>query len=378
MSLTDPTVKQQLSEMKGLLTEQGSALTQVRAEAAETKRALSSADAQIEALMREVKSLKETTKTSEVVVQRGDYARRWRGVFLAGACIPHGLAIASIKCGDQRYVAASRTFQIFGIVCSMAAAGGDPNNFGSMNEKLFIVLCALIPPAYEFIKACITGSTTMLFYGCAWMLILPPSYLALVKLYSKFSVRKLGVVVTTIFKSFPGILGSMLYISASAMQCIMDSKPDDELDEWGNIKRCQNPSFPTFWVSVFLAMSWGLTYLLPPLLPSERTLSWNDVMKLNLGSRMEGLQFTLFCTYSMEALVIYSLTNDEGGEVNEFLNGLIDTMIINFGILGFIVVYEYVIKPAICKPSSRTDHDDDNDSGDSFNFQENGLNINSL
>lgn len=64
MSLTDPTVKQQLSEMKGLLTEQGSALTQVRVEAAETKRALSSADAQIEALMREVKSLKETTKTS--------------------------------------------------------------------------------------------------------------------------------------------------------------------------------------------------------------------------------------------------------------------------------------------------------------------------
>ncbi|GMH57721.1 hypothetical protein TL16_g02450 [Triparma laevis f. inornata] len=207
--------------------------------------------------------------------------------------------------------------------------------------------------------------------------MLVPSYLAIVKLYSKFSDRKLGAATTTIFKSPPGILGSLLYISASSMQCIMDSKYDDDLDELGFIKRCQNPSFPTFLVSIFLAMSWCLTYLLPPLLPSDRTLTWSEVMKLNLGSRIEGLQFTLFCTLSMEALVIYSLTDDKGGEVNDFLQGLIGIMFYNFCILGLIVVYEYVIKPAICKPSTRAASSSVTHP-DSFHFQESGLTINSL
>ncbi|GMI00041.1 hypothetical protein TrLO_g11749 [Triparma laevis f. longispina] len=105
----------------------------------------------------------------------------------------------------------------------------------------------------------------------------------------------------------------------------MDSKPEDELYENGYIKRCQNP-FPTYFVSGFLGVSWRLTYIVPPLLPSDRVLTWSDVMKLNLGSRIEGLQFTLFCTYSTEVLVVYSLTNGEEGEVNDFLGGVIDIM----------------------------------------------------
>ena len=241
------------------------------------------------------------------------------------------------------------------MVCSVAAALGNPRNFGSMKEKLFIVLCSLVEPSYWFILVYITGSVGNLISGYVYMLILVPSYLAVAKLYSKFSDRRLGAAVTTIFKSLPRLLGSLLFISASSMQCIMDSKPEDELDENGYIKRCQNP-FPTYFVSGFLGVSWQLTYIIPPLLPSDRILTWSVT----------------------EVLVVYSLTNDEEGEVNDFLGGVIDIMKWNFFILALIIVYEQKIKPAICKPSacaapSSVTHPD------SFHFQDSdGLTINSL
>ncbi|GMH48800.1 hypothetical protein TL16_g00377 [Triparma laevis f. inornata] len=247
-----------------------------------------------------------------------------------------------------------------------------------MKEKLFIVLSSLIVPAYYFILAYITGSVLNLIWGCVWTLISVPSFLAGVILYSKFSDLKLGSAATTTLKSLLDILGSLFYINASSMQCIKDPKPEDELDEFGNLKRCQNPSRPTLWVSIFLMMSWVLTYLITPLLPSDRALTWSDVMKLNM-SRMEGLQFTLFCTFSMEALVMYSLTDDEGGKVNDFLNGLIDTMVVNFAILVLIVLYEHIIKPAICKPSTRSASSSSaTRPDDSFDGYTNGLTVNNL
>ncbi|GMH47387.1 hypothetical protein TrLO_g2693 [Triparma laevis f. longispina] len=223
-----------------------------------------------------------------------------------------------------------------------------------MKEKLFIVLCSLTIPACLLINAYITGSVGKLIFGCGLTLILVPTFLAIAKLYSNFSDLKLGAAVTTMFKALPGVLGSLLYISASSTQCIMDLKPDDELDKYGHFRRCQNPSKPTLLVSFFLLLSWLLTYIIPPLLPSDRALTWSNVMKLSMN-RMEGLQFTLFCTLSMEALVIYSQTDNEGGKVNDFLEGLIGIIMgSNFLILLLIVIYEYILKPLICKPSTRT------------------------
>ena len=99
-------------------------------------------------------------------------------------------------------------------------------------------------------------------------------------------------------------------------------------------------------------------------------------MKLNMG-KIEGLLFTFFCTFSMEALVIYSLTNNEGREVNDFLLRLIMTMILNFFILALIIAYEHVVKPLIYKPSSMTASSSVTHP-DSFHFQDSGLSINVL
>ncbi|GMH98279.1 hypothetical protein TrST_g982 [Triparma strigata] len=155
------------------------------------------------------------------------------------------------------------------------------------------------------------------------------------------------------FKSLTGVLIPTLFISAESLRCIMESTPDAKIDDRGFIEHCGNPSRPTWWVSLFLFVSWYLTYLIPPLLPSDRTPTWGDVMNLNMG-RIEGLQFILFSTFSILALVVYALTNKEGTELSEFLQGLINVMGVNGVILLVIVGYEYIIKPAIFRPTTRS------------------------
>jgi len=133
----------------------------------------------------------------------------------------------------------------------------------------------------------------------------------------------------------------------------MNSSPDDKVDDLGFIERCGNPSHPTYWVSAFLFTSWFLTYLIPPLLPGHRTLTWGDVMKLNMGW-IEGLQFALFSTFALVSLVLYALTNEEGGELNDSLQGLVNVAILNYGFLGLLVIYKHIVEPTICRPSTRS------------------------
>ncbi|GMH83539.1 hypothetical protein TrVE_jg5572 [Triparma verrucosa] len=166
----------------------------------------------------------------------------------------------------------------------------------------------------------------------------------------------------------------MLYISAEALRCIMDSTPDAKVDNLGYIERCGNPSLPTWYVSAFLATSWVLTYVIPPLLPSDRTMTWSNVMNLNMG-RIEGLQFILFSTFSILALVVYALTNEDGTELSDFLQGLINVMLYNFLILLLIVAYQYIIKPAICRRSTTSEEESSDDpvtnpSSDAFSFRD--------
>jgi len=153
----------------------------------------------------------------------------------------------------------------------------------------------------------------------------------------------------------------------------MDSTPDAKVDELGYIEGCANPSGPTYWVSAFLAVSWWLTYLIPPLLPSHRTMTWGDVMKLNMGGMVEGLQFTLFSTFSIEALLVYALTDNKGTELSDFLLGLITIMFYNWSLLMLIFSYEYVLKPAICRRSTTSEEEPSsspvtNPNSDAFSF----------
>ena len=108
------------------------------------------------------------------------------------------------------------------------------------------------------------------------------------------------------------------------------------------------------------------------MMPSDRTLTWGDVMKLNMG-RIEGLQFSLFSTFSIEALVVYALTDEEGKQISNFLQGLISVMALNYVLLILIIIYEYIIKPAICRRSTTSEEEPSsspvtNPNSDAFSF----------
>ena len=228
-------VKAEAAESKKELKQE---VEQVKADAAESQKALETKveqqgqtiksqgqtireqGEQIELLKGEVRGLKETSSSSSSItvarpseaVQTGKFVRRWRIVFVVGTLVPHGLALGSLINGDMRLVAASMMFEIFGYVCSVAAAGGNPRNFGSRKEKLFIGLCSLLPVAYYAILAFASGSAVRLIGACVWALTYPPCYLGGVKLYSNLSDRKLGAAITALFKSLPSVLIPMIYI----------------------------------------------------------------------------------------------------------------------------------------------------------------------
>lgn len=73
------------------MEQQANALKNIQGTASEQAQKIEEQGQEIEELRREVNSIKEmAVPSSVVVVQRGDYARRWRGVFFAGAWLPHG------------------------------------------------------------------------------------------------------------------------------------------------------------------------------------------------------------------------------------------------------------------------------------------------
>eukprot|EP00519_Triparma_laevis_P013435 CAMPEP_0182491700 /NCGR_PEP_ID=MMETSP1321-20130603/1022_1 /TAXON_ID=91990 /ORGANISM="Bolidomonas sp., Strain RCC1657" /LENGTH=185 /DNA_ID=CAMNT_0024693995 /DNA_START=49 /DNA_END=603 /DNA_ORIENTATION=+ len=159
LSRTLEQVKAEAAESKKELKQE---VEQVKADAAESQKALETKVEQqgqtIRAQGEKIEQLerKETSSSSSSLtavrpsepVQTGEIVRRWKIVFVLGALVPYGFALASLINGDKRLVAASTMFQIFGVVCSTAAAFGNPRNFGSRKEKLFIGLCSLSPATY--------------------------------------------------------------------------------------------------------------------------------------------------------------------------------------------------------------------------------------
>ena len=348
----------------------------------------------IEELEGEVSRLKESNAEStavripvqrpsgDVQVQTGDFAWIWRGVLFAGGLLEPGLHLAAFLKGDDQLWEVGFVFQAFTYTCSVAAALGNPKNYERKREKLFIGLCSLLPSLPYFIGAIAYQ------YVSLWAIILLAisvvGNFGVAKLYSNLPDGKIGVAVTALFKSLPGVLGSILYISAASLRCLMkyDSEVDEDFYDYYS-EQCANPTQPTIFVTIFLFVSWLLTYVVPPLLPTDRVLTWGDVMKLRMGM-VEGLQFTLFSALSLEALLMFALTDDDGAEINYKDGDLLSTLFIimqcNFFILVFIVIYQYVLKPLICRPSTRPHASSSvtSTNSDAFSFDSNNSTINSL
>ncbi|GMI00247.1 hypothetical protein TrLO_g11328 [Triparma laevis f. longispina] len=125
----------------------------------------------------------------------------------------------------------------------------------------------------------------------------------------------------------------MLHISSSSLRCIMKSNPKSDLGDFEElIKECANPMEPTYWLSMFIG-----------------------------------------------ALVLYALTDDEGSVMNEILEGLVVVAILNWFVLIVFTFIEYILKPHICRPSTRANLSSSVSSTDAFHFNpDTHINIHSI
>ncbi|GMH94029.1 hypothetical protein TrVE_jg6163 [Triparma verrucosa] len=146
------------------------------------------------------------------------------------------------------------------------------------------------------------------------------------------------------------------------------------------LKQCGNPTIPSILVSIFLAVTWAIGCLIPPLLSGRKSMTWVDVMAIRM-SKIEGTQFMLFGTCATITLVLFANTDESGEDLNSFLRyltvGYLSTIISLVSLVG----YEYVVKPLLfpsSASSATSDSDIDNshslnDDVDSFNVKDMGI-----
>ncbi|GMH60075.1 hypothetical protein TrST_g7694 [Triparma strigata] len=312
------------------------------------------------------------------------YSSRWRELLFIGGTISSAFAVYGYMKDDERWSWAGGTFYAFSAVCLIGAGAGNPQNIQSWKEKLFNGICGvLIGLSLLFIglksitvvkhHATVYIGWFAIFLGVSYMIIVPPAFTAINTLYSKLPARQLSNAVKPIFKSLPQILGSTLFISAASTRCLMKADPSNPI-----LKQCGNPTMPSIFVSLFLFFTWFLGYIIPPLISGRKTMTWADVMAIQM-SKVEGTQFMLFGTAATITLILFANTDESGGDFNPFLQYLTAGYLTTIVSLLFLVLYEYVVKPLLF-PSSASSATSDSDienanslnSIDSFNVRDTG------
>ncbi|GMH49568.1 hypothetical protein TL16_g00553 [Triparma laevis f. inornata] len=169
-------------------------------------------------------------------------------------------------------------------------------------------------------------------------------------------------------------MGSTLFVSAASTRCLMKADPSNPI-----LKQCGNPTMPSILISTFLYFTWGLGYIIPPLLSGRKTMTWADAMAIRM-SKVEGTQFMLFGTAATITLILFANTDEGGGDFNPFLQYLTAGFGLTIGSLFSLVVYEYIIKPLLfpsSASSATSDSDIDNSHSlnnvDSFNVKDTGI-----
>ncbi|GMH61321.1 hypothetical protein TrST_g6686 [Triparma strigata] len=314
------------------------------------------------------------------------YFSRWRALLFICGTISFAFAVYGYVKDDERWSAAATTFWAFSVVCLVGAAVGNPQNIRSWKEKLFVGICAVLAgvgPLFIGLKMITVvkhqANVYMGWYaiviGATVMIVVPPTLIAINTIYSKLPARQLSNAVKTIFKSLPQIMGSVLFVSAASTRCLMKADPSNPI-----LKQCGNPTMPSILVSNFLSFTWGLGYLIPPLLSGRKTMTWADVMAIRM-SKVDGTQFMLFGTTATITLILFANTDESGGDFNPFLQYLTAGFMLTIASLAFLVLYEYIIKPLLF-PSSASSTTSDSDinnnhhqhsqNNDSFNVRDTG------
>ncbi|GMH68258.1 hypothetical protein TrLO_g10150 [Triparma laevis f. longispina] len=389
-------VSKQLAAMKILVEELRKDATEMKETMrAALKKAKSERDHQvseIDSLTEKVNKIEETgsraprqTQPDPVLIMK--ISRGWRFLLFLGGILSGALELFGHIYDDDKWFKISWIFLNFSRVCLFVTVLGNPRNFWNWNEKMFIVFTGFCWGAAEFSAGSWLWATFV-------SVLASVSQLALVKLYSRLSDRRLGLAITNMFKSLPGILGSTLYVGSSALRCILNSNSAEYVEKHGIQpieKQCGNPLWPSFYVSCFLMVTWFITYYYNSL-PHTKTLSWDDVMLIRM-EKVQGVQLVLFTILAIQVLFLYALTDEDGGElkfshilstvffdtegVTNFMTGLLLSTEIIFELLALFIFCNW-IKPVICRQSTRAAANTIVDEQNSFHSHGSTITIESL
>ena len=165
-----------------------------------------------------------------------------------------------------------------------------------------------------FVPFVLVGTTTDLWQETAFGVALAPVFFVI----SVPIVRKIAalpqkslheMVVVNLIKSTPGALGSLLYLSTSAMRCVSRSPPEVNVME-----SCFNPIFPSFAINVFVFITWLFRTIILPLSEGargHRAITSTDLAQLRL-TKLFMLQGILLTGLSICALIMFALLDENG------------------------------------------------------------------
>ena len=301
------------------------------------------------------------------------FARGWRGLFLLGGLVAPAMGVNAILAKSERWAWMSFSFFFFSVVCGAVATGGNPRNFGNRSEKALVILCSLGPGASLFLSGyALAGfedeETAFRGMGCMYLgvfcwIIFPPCFYFAVSMWSALDDLDLGVALTNVFKSTFYTLGSITYISTAVVRSILAADDDSPIAE-----QCGNPITPSIMVNGFLSMTWGMQYVIAPVMKETTAKTWKDVMLLKMG-KMEGLEFGLLGVIGALAGLQFANTNEDGESITSFMSWLAGLFILFDLTLVLVLIYDVIVKPFIFPSSASTttspDAEDDNSSSPS-------------
>ena len=185
----------------------------------------------------------------------------------------------------------------------------------------------------------------MLIYNLSFGILSVPVCYKIATMWSALEDQELSVALTEMFKSLAVTFGSLLFLSATSMKCVRVAKDDEAIDE-----ECGNHLIPTKYIGSLLSVTWALSSWFGPLLKKAKSVTWGDLMVLNMG-KMEALLFGLFGLASATGWVMFASLEEDRERLTDYIRWLGRIFNAFFYSLIVTLIFNIFVKSRLC-PSS--------------------------
>jgi hypothetical protein len=284
-----------------------------------------------------------------------DIANTWRAILILGGMIASLIAMYGYFSESEQIAWASLMFWPLSFCCQFVAyLPNGTRDLTAWHEKFIIRYCGLLVGLSLFFFGLtllvhhedkdsstfekITGRVGATL-GAIFMVIFPLMNIGMASKYDDLPQKKLKSALTQIWLSLPRVCGSLLYLSSSSLRCIM--RVEDSLSV---PQKCANPIFPTICIMILLTNTWAIAYVKSPVNRVGHSTTLHDIIALRMPVA-RGAQLVAFGACAVLALVLFSVTDEEGSEMTPILGTLMSLLGSCLLLAVLIDIGEVYIKP---------------------------------